>query len=104
MSGRVNNSREEVNVTGTINNSKRRRMEKEALKQRKPDMPRKMMEAKAYAAGVRAAQGMMHVSSNPFMHGTLFWMQWRDGYTTEMDKIVDKVGKQIMREEVQGNG
>ncbi len=81
-------------MTGTINNSKRRRMEKEALKQRKPDMPRKMpdmprkmMEAKAYAAGVRAAQGMMHVSSNPFMHGTLFNLKWKEGYMDEIEKI-----------------
>lgn len=74
-------------MTGTINNSKRRRMEKEALKQRKPNMPRKMMEAKAYAAGVRAAQGMMHVSSNPFMHGTLFNLKWKEGYMDEIEKI-----------------
>ena len=70
-----------------MNNGKRRRLAKEAGKQHKPNMPGKMMEAKAYAAGVRAARYGMMVDSNPFMEGTLFYLKWKEGYMDEIEKI-----------------
>jgi len=50
-------------------------------------MPGRMMEAKAYAAGVRAARYGMMVDSNPFMEGTLFNLKWKEGYMDEIEKI-----------------
>ena len=70
-----------------MNRGKMKRGRKEAGKQRKNNMPGKMMEAKAYAAGVRAARYGMMVNSNPFMEGTLFNLKWKEGCTDEMVKI-----------------
>ena len=70
-----------------MNRGKMKRERKEAGKQHKPNMPGKMMEAKAYAAGVRAARYGMMVDSNPFMEGTLFYLKWKEGYSDEVEKI-----------------